>query len=177
MIGDSRFARASRMGIKMNNTEYIAASGQGYDWLIREGWPRLMEQVMNSTEEGKSAIVINLGVNDLLNYKKYIRFVNKDMLDFAHKYQCDVYYVSVNPVNEEKYSYHSQKLKTKNNRLINQFNRELVSQLSLGVKYIDTNTYLMRKFNSKELTIEDGIHYGFRISNAIFDQIMMNVKP
>ena len=177
MIGDSRFARASKMGIKMNNTEYIAASGQGYDWLMREGWPRLMEQIMNSTEEGKSAIVINLGVNDLLNYKKYIRFVNKDMLTFAHKYQCDVYYVSVNPVNEEKYIHHSQKLKRKNNRLINQFNRELVSQLSLEVKYIDTNTYLMRKFNSKELTIEDGVHYGFRISNAIFDQIMMNVKP
>ena len=99
MIGDSRFARTSRMGIKMNNTEYIAASGQGYDWLMREAWPRLMEQIMNSTEEGKTAIVINLGVNDLLNYKKYIRFVNKDMLTFAHKYQCDVYYVSVNPVN------------------------------------------------------------------------------
>lgn len=42
-----------------------------------------MEQIMNSTEEGKSAIVINLGVNDLLNYKKYIRFVNKDMLIFC----------------------------------------------------------------------------------------------
>lgn len=180
LVGDSRFARAHGMQIQDRNMTYIAKPGQGYQWLTQSAWPEIVHKVEAAAKKypsKKNAVVMNLGVNDLTNYKKYIIFVKNQLLPLAKKNHCDVYYVSVNPVSEEKMSPHGENIVKKNPKQINRFNRALVDALPLEVRYIDTNTYLLRNFTSRELTIRDGVHYDSRISKAIFDQIVMGLKP
>jgi hypothetical protein len=180
MVGDSRFNRTNDYGIGTTNTVFICKSGQGYNWLTETAYNELVSQVKKAHKaapEKRNAIVMNLGVNDLSNQNKYIQFVKNKLVPLSEKYACDLYYVSINPVSESKFNPSGKNVKSKKMSDILQFNKVLKSRLPDSVTYIDTCSYLMKRYSFEEMTIEDGVHYDATISGIIFDQIMVNIRP
>lgn len=198
MVGDSRF---NHMRYKYNigdkNVTYITAPGKGLEWFSgtakNSGFNQLaaeVEQAYNRSQNygyGKTAIVLNLGVNDLRASdlresgttasavaQKYIQYMNTKVAALAQQYQCDLYYVSVNPVDESALS-ESIVRKMKD---IEKFNSRIKTGLSAaGFQYIDTCTYLWKHYSPSEIASVDGIHYDSLISRVIYNQIMVQLKP
>lgn len=179
MIGDSRFYRSYyefKVGKTIKNLTYIALGSQGYEWLSATAYYDLETRLASGDSSSKRAIVLNLGVNDLTNVKKYIRFVNGKIWNLAEKYNCDVYYVSVNPVNEERLL-PGQK-KNKNNRQIKNFNKKLKAGLRSEITYINTALYLERNISYDDMTPkDDGLHYTREAYQIILDKIQLSIRP
>lgn len=206
MVGDSRFNHTYyRYNIGDKNVRYITAPGKGLEWFsgtsASSGFNQLASEVKmayNRSQEygyGKTAIVINLGVNDLRTYElkasgmtasavaqKYIQYMSRNVVPLAQQYNCDLYYVSVNPVDEEVLSVHSQR-KMKD---IERFNSKICIGLgAVDFQYIDTCTYLLDNYLPSEIAsidddgdgISNGVHYSALISRVIYNQIMIQLKP
>lgn len=174
MVGDSRFHHTYRQyGITAPNTVFVSKPGEGYDWLVQYGYNRIVNAVKGST---KAAIVVNMGVNDLSNTNKYLNFMNKTMLQMAQKYNCDLYYMSVNPVNESVFPANSIRKKYKKMSSVLSFNKKMKAGLNPAISYIDTCSYLRKRFTYDEMTVSDGVHYTRATSQIIFDRCQMYLK-
>ena len=158
LIGDSRFYGQSNYNFENSKTTYIAKSGEGLQFLKNSN------SKIKSYDSNSTAFVINLGVNDLYNVNNYISYINS----LALSLKGDVYYLSVNPVDEVKESYNGYSVK---NSTINDFNSKMRSGLK-NVKYLDSNSHL----KSKGFDTVDGVHYTKDTYQKIYNFIATNVK-
>jgi len=120
---------------------FIAEVSMGYSYLVSNS------DYIRSIADGDSALIIGLGVNDMGNLNNYITYINK----LAAELPCDVYYMSVNPVDEEaeeKTSYHTK------NETINNFNNSMRLNL-VNVTYIDCNNFIY----DVGFDTRDGVHF------------------
>lgn len=159
--GDSRTVL---MGQAINNPAdaYVAKSKQGYLWFRSTGFGELQNYL---TKNPKAKVILNFGVNDLVNCSKYISFYQElfQMYPMAR-----FYIVSVNPVDDENYPYlidHG-----KSTEEIEAFNRQM--KAAFPTRYIDTYTYLQQ--NGFET--EDGVHYSTKTYQDIYNYIKQKTK-
>ena len=142
-IGDSRTVQLE-MAVSYNRskTVFIGESGMGYQWFSETA----VFQADGQLGPYDSAIVINMGVNDLGDVKRYAQLVNRKAAEWKLR-GATVYYASVTPV-IDGYT-------TVTNAEISDFNETLKGLLSSDVFWIDTYSYFMKN----GYTATDGLHY------------------
>jgi len=150
-IGDSRF-----VGMEEANTNgytFFCEVGKGYSWYI-DNLDKIESLISDNT-----IIIFGLGVNDLSNIENYLKLKNSEYFD-------QIYYLSVNPVDEVKeaeYGY------TVTNNSIDSFNSRV--QEVFKDRYIDTNSVLKESgFETK-----DGLHYTEETYTDIYEYIINNL--
>ena len=156
-VGDSRYVGMKKYS--QSNDTFIAKNGEGYAFLIEN-----LTLIQNSVDKD-SVLIIGLGVNDYArNYKNYIQIVS----ELSISLQCPVYYMLINPVDEEKemqYGY------TVYNEQIDKYNKLMQEGFDNSVRIIDTNSYL----KSSGYNTVDGLHYDDSTYKKIYDYIKSNV--
>ena len=178
MVGDSRTVdtkRALKSSIPSNVT-FIARGGQGLAWFKREGYPSLIRSVSKRPRSERKAVIINLGVNDLDNSKAYVTYMRK-VSAALKKYNCKMYYLSVNPVNSTMIK--ARRKKFRSEASIAAFNKVIYEQLCSGKNrsftYINTCTRLQKygwSSNRYNSGIHDGLHYSNQTYLRIFNYCM-----
>ena len=121
-------------------------------------------------------MIINLGVNDLKNVNAYIPYMRR-VSEKLEKYNCKMYYLSVNPINSEMVKRAGAGRRTEEE--IATFNRVIYQKLCTGKNksftYINSCTNLQMKgwisnrYNSGRY---DGLHYSNETYLRIFDYCM-----
>lgn len=171
-VGDSRFLGMKHALGKAcpSNVSIICKGGKGLGWFRRTGFDKLLKQVKEVPVASRKAVVINLGVNDLNNYSEYPDYMKK-VAEVLTLYNCDMYYMSVNPVNSAMIrNYRGYYARTE--KQIHNINKMIYNKLCSGndecFTYIDTNNYLRRCgwiSNNKN----DGVHYSDATYKRIYD--------
>lgn len=182
-VGDSR---TNRMNLSLktsgyspssDNISFVCAEGEGLDWLKTSGYTQILSQVGSSTSlrSKPTAIIFNLGVNDLTNASKYVTYM-KSIASELEKRGCKLYYMSVNPINSKNIKYYGKKTRTE--AQVRSFNSTIKSKLcgsSGSYTYIDTYSYLLKYGYSTngnnagyDLDKDDGLHYTAATSKRIF---------
>ncbi len=174
MVGDSRMARTQKAGITAPGVKFIAESGMGYKWLAYTAYDKIMKEIAQGG--GHTAIVFNLGVNDLEHIDKYLNFMNKQMSNLARGEDCDLYYMSVNPVDEDKLIQYPRWYSDRRQSMINTFNKKLKAGLNPSFKYIDMTSCLTKKYTTTEITVVDGLHYTKDASRIILNKCVDYLK-
>ncbi|MCR5747637.1 MAG: hypothetical protein K6G03_08000 [Lachnospiraceae bacterium] len=163
LIGDSRTVGIDnllRINLKPDGFFIVAASGQGFEYMMNTALPAAMEIEKAYPEIKEWRYIINMGVNDLSNKDIY-----KDALtDLAYK--KNLYIVSVNPV---EYSPVLEKLGMTND-YIEKFNDTM--KTVPNSKYIDVYSYLM----DTGYSTEEGLHYDWDTTKKIFSKIRESVE-
>ena len=148
--GDSRFVHMQYVKEGTQDT-FICKSSMGYDYFVGR-----MEDIKRA-ETDNSVLIIGFGINDLWNADKYIQYVNGLNL------KSEVYFLTVNPVDEAKERQHGYAVKTSK---IIEFNDKIKANAK-NYKVLDTYEYLMK--NGFETS--DGVHYTNNTSKAIYKYI------
>ena len=165
-IGDSRTVHMHRdIGdAEASRSSWSAMSGKGYYWMISTGVPAA-ERMMKKGD----SVVLCMGVNSVTagERTKYPAFVNKKAGEWAKK-GISTYFVSVNPVEDEK---KIRQNSPKRNAQVIAFNNMMKAELSEQVTYIDTYSSLIGDF-----TTTDGTHYPPEINARVYRLIVSFVK-
>lgn len=155
-VGDSRYVGMRKFA--QSDDIFIAENAQGYDFLMSN------LETIRQYADNNSVLIIGLGVNDYgVNYKNYIRIMN----ELADTIECPVYYMLINPVEEEKeipYGY------TVYNEMIDKYNMLMRAGFSDKVKIIDSNSYL----KENGFSTVDGLHYDDNTYNKIYNYLKSN---
>lgn len=152
-VGDSRYVGMS--GFASDQDVFICEVNMGYNFLIDK-----MKEIKKNCNSD-TALIIGLGVNDLkYSSDNYISKLN----EMADTMDCTIYYMLVNPVDENKEKSSGYTIK---NDDIDTFNKKLSNGFSDKIKTIDTNGYL------KEMGFEtvDGLHYTTDTYQRIYNYI------
>ena len=153
-VGDSRYRGMDYLAAP--NDTFICESGRGYDYLLEQ-----MYNIKAACTKPNTALIIGLGVNDKGgNADRYIETLG----EMANTLDCTVYYMLVNPVDEEmeaKYGYDV------TNDSIDIFNETLINNLDKKIGIIDTNSFLW----DNGFSTQDGIHYTNETYEAIYNFI------
>ena len=177
-VGDSRTADTKMaLGVAVpSNVEFIAKWGEGLYWFKSTGYRQLLSSVSKQPKNSKKAVIINLGVNDLNNGRAYVTYMKKVAANLR-KYNCKMYYLSVNPVNSAMIK--SVGGKARSEAQIASFNRTIYKNLCSGKNksftYINSCTNLQMKgwiSNRHDMGIYDGLHYSNATYLRIFDYCM-----
>lgn len=159
-VGDSRFVGIS----KYYNPEediFIAKIGEGYSYLMQQ------MSTINYYCDENTALIIGLGVNDgHANAENYITTLN----EMADTMDCQIYFTSVNPVDEAFAAANGYNVKSE---VIDEFNEKARTQLDDRIVYIDTNQYL----ENINFETQDGLHYTEYISEKLYNYIKRYVGP
>ena len=153
-VGDSRYVEMEKYA-KENDT-FIAENGVGYYFLINH-----MSEIVSLSDEN-TKIIVGLGVNDILlgssDYKKLLVELDK-------KTDATVYYMLINPVDDDICSYVGYKV---SNAMIDEFNTKIEDELiGTDIKIINVNTYL----KETGFTSFDGLHYSDDTTEKIYNYI------
>lgn len=177
MVGDSRMYHTrlllqNQYGIdNLDGVEFICKSGSGLSWLKSTAYPQLKKQI-----EGRTAVIFNHGVNDLNNISNYISFMKKIEPELK-KMGCDLYYMSVNPVNSKNMvDYYGSTGKRSENGVI-EFNSAIKNNLCRdgSYRYIDSYSYLLHNGYGTDrgfgldTGVDDGLHYSTKTFKRILD--------
>ena len=177
-VGDSRTVDTKlALGASVpSNVEIIAKGRQGLDWFKSTAYRQLLHSVSSRPQSEKKAVIINLGVNDLKNVNAYIPYMRR-VSEKLEKYNCKMYYLSVNPINSEMVKRAGAGRRTEEE--IATFNRVIYQKLCTGKNksftYINSCTNLQMKgwisnrYNSGRY---DGLHYSNETYLRIFDYCM-----
>ena len=114
-------------------------------------------EIDESVTQG-SVIIINMGVNDLGNAWGYIDLLKEKIPQWMEK-GAEVYYMSVNPVENHPYI---------SNEDIANFNNILYNNLPSETGWIETNSYLLESGYSTQ----DGVHFDAETYQKIFNYTM-----
>lgn len=182
-VGDSRTVRMEKT-LKLcgyspssYNISFIAETGKGLSWFKSTGYSQLLSKVGNSTSKlsKPTAVIFNLGVNDLSNLSAYVSYM-KSIAPELKKRGCELYYMSVNPVNNVLINYYGKKNRPEED--IRSFNATIKSKLcnkTVGFTYINTYSYLIKygygtNANSEgyDVAKDDGLHYTSKTTKRIF---------
>ncbi len=155
MVGDSRCVQM-QAAVSGGGCAWVCENSKGYDWFNETAMPRVDAAVTNGTR-----IVINLGVNDPGNVRKYAELVNAKAAEWSQK-GATVYFVSVNPVWENPYTTEEQ---------VTTFNSTIPSLLSPGIGWIDTHSWLV----TNGYRLVDGLHYDDPTYVNIYNVIMGSI--
>ena len=175
IIGDSRMwaidDRKEEFKIP-SSIIFVARSGARINWLEEVGAPDLKE-ILKRNDNYKYHVVFNLGVNDL-DEDIVPEEIAKDYYDYYMniiKSNQDVsfYFLSVNPVDENRiYKYFSiynkrtnKKIVKFNNYFINRLNKESI----INVDYCDS-------YHELEFYLPDGLHYDTDTNKKIVKYII-----
>lgn len=158
MVGDSRFVGMSS-ATNHSLCQWICEVSTGYDWLVSTAAAAVDASIVPG-----SAIVINLGVNDVYRPGDYVNYINGKAAEWMNA-GADVYFMSVNPVID---GYGG----SVTNASIENFNNTLTSSLSGGIGYIDTYTYLMQNGYGTG----DGLHYDNSTYSAIMNYCLNQLR-
>ena len=178
MIGDSRTVDTKRAlgSSRPSNVRFIAKGKQGLDWFKHEGYPRLLRSVARRSRSERKAVIINLGVNDLNNSKAYVTYMRK-VSAALKRYNCRMYYLSVNPVNSAMIA--DSKDRPRTEAQVSAFNKVIYQKLCSGKNrsftYINTCTRLQKygwSSNRHNAGIHDGLHYSDQTYLRIFNYCM-----
>lgn len=153
-VGDSRTVG---MGIATGkSSKCIAKVGEGYNWYVSTAEKKLKAKLK---KKPTATVVINFGINDLGNYKKYIARYKKLLKAYP---KAHIYFMSVNPF-RTGYGWNctTSGVKTFNKAIKNAFPNN----------YIDCYSYLVKKGYS---TV-DGLHYTTATYKKIYNFILTKV--
>lgn len=182
MVGDSRTVQmAGALGVKCpSKVEFVAKSGEGLQWFKNTGYNQLLKKVASRSKNEKKAVVINLGINDLQNINSYITYMKQVALNLK-KYNCTMYYMSLNPVNSAMIKNTGTRTRTEAN--VKTFNSSIKANLCSGSGKCFTfiNTYTELKSNgwlsiNKWTNKYDGLHYSYNTYLRIFNSCMNNLN-
>lgn len=154
-VGDSRFVGQSQYA-KDNNDTYIAKVAMGYNWFNSIAIPQV-----NAVKQAGEAIVVNIGVNDMNSSALCARLNQLAESDWK---DCNVIFMSVNPVNDSKAAAHGYSVR---NSQVVAFNNYMKQHLSSKVQYL--NTFSVINDNSYNYT-SDGVHYTADGYKAIYNK-------
>lgn len=154
-VGDSRFVGQSQYA-KDNNDTYIAKVAMGYNWFNSTAIPQV-----NAVKQAGDAIIVNIGVNDMNSSALCARLNQLAGSDWK---DCNVIFMSVNPVNDSKASAHGYSVR---NSQVVAFNNYMKQHLSSKVQYL--NTFSVINDNSYNYT-SDGVHYTGDGYKAIYNK-------
>lgn len=175
-VGDSRTLGLQKAltGLAPSNVKFIYGSGQGLTWFRKSGYSTLLRNIANQPRRMKKAVIINLGANDLDNYNSYIKYM-KNVAKRFKAYNCDMYYLSVNPVNSAMIQNYFGFV-SRTERQVAVFNRAIRSGLCTGrnkyFTYINTCGNLQKygwisdRYNNG---VFDGLHYSDETYLRIYD--------
>ena len=139
---------------KPSNVDFVADSGEGLEWFERRddtgGYKNLYRKVRkifeNSGGRARQAVIINLGVNDLWNSSSYIDYMRRVSQQLRGEFRCDMYYMSVNPVNSAMIKAYGGTYRTE--AQVAAFNKSIRMSLCSGSNnyftYIDACTALQK---------------------------------
>lgn len=158
-VGDSRtVGMGSATG---KSSKCIAKVGEGYSWYVSTAEPKLKKKLKANPD---ATVVINLGVNDVANYRNYINRYKKLVQNYP---KAKIYFMSVNPV-DSKYNwgwFSCSQMKSS----IKKFNSAL--KKAFPTRYIDCHTYLTKS----GFSTVDGIHYTNSTYKKIYKYILTQV--
>lgn len=177
IIGDSRFVGMCAQiaqggdyskctfngGTPFNSGDdiYIAKSSMAYTWMVDTALPAV-KAIIDANPNTRYNIYTNMGANDLayIDPNKYITKYNE--LAAGDWKNQNVIVVSVNPVDESKYSEFS-------NARVQTFNNAIKGGLSgSNIKYCDTYSKAIVGLS----TASDGLHFNTSTSKVIYDAMM-----
>lgn len=157
--GDSR-TRQLEEALGRSDIQYVAKSGRGYSWFVREGLPELDKLLKRNP---KVNVILNFGVNDLPNINRYVSLYHKLIANYP---KTRFYIESVNPIDETVYTPTSKVSTAK----IQKFNSAMKREFSQ--QYIDMYQYLST-FGFDTL---DGVHYTASTYQRIYDRIVWTIE-
>lgn len=157
-IGDSRTV-GLKDALNNNNITFIAETGTGLDYLKNNVVPTLGTYLTSD----KKFMVLAFGVNDLGNIDNYISYYKELITMYPN---LKIYFLSVNPVNEELAKNNNYSV---TNSDIDSFNQKLSD--SFKDNYIDSNSQIV---NSIKTT--DGIHYEAETYKTIHSIVLAFIK-
>lgn len=169
-LGDSRTVgmkqALSASGYDLTNHSFLAKVGKGYSWLTTQS------SALAGLESTPQIIIVNLGVNDLGNCKKYQQLYETYMTGCWQN--CPVYIVSVNPVCSPCHSVTNSQIESFNKSMQDWINEENASAPAetFPIHYIDTYSYLQENGFSSS----DGLHYSSGTYLRIYDYILEHVE-
>lgn len=175
IIGDSRMELIEIDKEKLNvptNFIFDAESGAKISWLYSVGIPKLYK-IINNKSNYKYKVIFNLGVNDLNDdidiKQKADEYFNTYKNIIESNKNIFFYFLSVNPVDENRiYKYFSKENKRTNNK-IEKFNNYFIKMLKKeklkNVKYCDS-------YNTLDFELPDGLHYNFKTNNKIIKYLI-----
>ena len=181
-VGDSRTAYMENVlknaGARTEGIEFISKVGGGLDWFKTVAYPKLYSIVKNETASilaKPTAVVINLGINDLENQNGYVLYMNSIAKELK-KHNCELFFMSLNPVNRSMLKEAGKK--DRSEAKVRLFNNALRSALGAQYSYIDTYSYLKNTgygFDSSSTGTggnDDGLHYTAKTYKRIFTYCM-----
>lgn len=167
-VGDSR--TVGLQGAVNSSDTYIAKWGQGYDWFSQTGRNKLEKTLK---EYPYSAVVFNLGVNDLGNVESYVREYQELQADYP---KARFYFMSVNPVEES--FLRASGYSGRDNASIEVFNDRM--KQVFGSFYIDTYHWMIEKEYVLDLPhghgTTDGLHYIDIVYQMLYGYVTARVK-
>lgn len=167
-VGDSRTVGLQR-AVQSSDT-YVASWGQGYRWFSESGQKEL-EKILK--ENPYSAVILNLGVNDLANAESYLLAYD----GLRQKYpKARFYFMSVNPVEETFLRING--FSGRDNASIEAFNERMKE--AFGMCYIDTYRWMIEK----EYVLDvpqghgtlDGLHYIDIVYRMLYGYVTARAK-
>lgn len=181
-VGDSRTAymenALKNAGARTEGIEFISKVGGGLDWFKTVAYPKLYSIVKNETASilaKPTAVVINLGINDLENQNGYVLYMNSIAKELK-KHNCELFFMSLNPVNRSMLKEAGKK--NRSEAKVRLFNNALRSALGAQYSYIDTYSKLKKEgygFDSSSTGTggnDDGLHYTAKTYKRIFTYCM-----
>ena len=174
-VGDSR-----TVGLQLalgnsapSNVDFVCKGNQGLDWFRQTGYRELLRKLSKQSRKTKKAVIINLGVNDMSNINTYVVYMIKVSENLKQNYNCDMYYLSVNPVNSAMIR--SYGAGTRTEAQVAAFNKTIYQKLCSGSDrafiYINTCTNLQKygwSSNRYDAGIYDGLHYSVETTLRIY---------
>ena len=180
-VGDSRTVRMQltlekQFGLGSNVTQdidFICKSGEGLDWLQESAVNTLMTKINEHYSVYKpTAIIFNLGVNDLKRYSEYVTYMKK-IAEMVNGKNCKLFFMSVNPVNYATRNLYGKAARRE--ETVRYFNSTVSSGLSGTYTYIDAYSYLMANGfgmdnggSGVDMGKDDGLHYTTKTYKRIF---------
>lgn len=173
-VGDSRtvglqYALKDKMP---SNVDFVCKSGKGLVWFQQEGYKELVQKIKDEPLNSKKAVIINLGVNDMNNINEYTVYMKKVSENLQKKYNCKMFYLSVNPLNNAMLKNAGG---TRTEAQVASFNRTIYQKLCSGSNpaftYINTCSWLQKSgwiSNRYNSGIHDGLHYSNETSVRIY---------
>lgn len=148
--------------------KFFYRKGRGFRWMSRRGVRQALRYVrsLEDTPTPK-AVVFNMGINDMHNRDRYIRYMNKIAPAFR-KENCCLYFMSLNPVESDKLKVYGRKDRT--NKQVEAFNQGM----KVGLKgYYYLNTY--SRLQKKGYRTRDGLHYDKATSARVLTGAMEGI--
>lgn len=156
-VGDSRVVGMAEAG----GFHYVGEVGIGYHWLVSDGISWLQQEMAANPT---LPIVFCLGVNDLQNLDSYLSYYQTLLGQYPEK---EMYFMSVNPVNEEAEIYSGY---TVSNQAIEAFNASLME--TFPERYIDVYSFL----KANGFGTGDGLHYDLNTYAGIQQYTLLMVN-